>query len=558
MLVGILACSEDFTESTAFGALSDAALQNAQGVELKLIGAYSLLDGHSDTGSADWEKTADGWWYDVIADDAHKGSTDGDQADLFLLETFNWNTTNPYIGGRWRSLFASVNRCNAVLDLISQVEEGDFTQQAAEARFLRGHYNFELQKMWVKVPFISVENYQNVEFNQPNPGDIYEQIAEDFTFAMNNLPDDNDVGRPNKYTAMAFLGKTHLYRATLDSDANRDAELSAALGYFETVIASGKYHLLDEFADNFRLAGENGAESIFAIQFTADQGQSFNGNRGGTLSFPNPGPLANCCGFYQPTQDLVNAYKTEAGLPLLDTYNNSDVANDYGIESSQPFVMHTGPLDPRLDYTVGRRGIDMNGWEVNPGKDWIRANFADISGPYLTKKNFYWAGDDANRGTGGWGEQRSGINYHIMRYADVLLMSAECKAALGADDLGLAYVNEVRARAKDMTYVKNAGGADAANYSIEEYGSFSGADHAMKAIRFERRLEFGCEGQRLFDLRRWGVAKEVITEYIANEARTITPFGVAANPYQDKHDLAPIPLGAIDLSGGALSQNPGY
>ena len=137
-------------------------------------------------------------------------------------------------------------------------------------------------------------------------------------------------------------------------------------------------------------------------------------------------------------------------------------------------------------------------------------------------------------------------------------MSAECKAALGEGDLGLAYVNEVRARAKNMTYVKNAGGADAANYSIEEYGSFSGQDFAMKAIRFERRLEFGCEGQRLFDLRRWGVAKDVINEYIGNEARTITPFGVAAKPYMDKHDLAPIPLGAIDLSNNALTQNPDW
>ena len=115
LLVGVLACSEDFTESTAFGALSDDALANAQGVDLQLIGAYSLLDGHSDTGSADWHKTADGWWYDVIADDAHKGSTDGDQADLFLLETYDWNTANPYIGGKWRSLFAAINRCNSVL-----------------------------------------------------------------------------------------------------------------------------------------------------------------------------------------------------------------------------------------------------------------------------------------------------------------------------------------------------------------------------------------------------------------------------------------------------------
>ena len=200
----------------------------------------------------------------------------------------------------------------------------------------------------------------------------------------------------------------------------------------------------------------------------------------------------------------------------------------------------------------------MNGFGMTIGKDWIRAAFADISGPYLTKKNYYHAGEDANRGTGGWGEQRSGINYHIMRYSDVLLMAAE--AAVETDDLGkaLEWTNMVRMRAKNMSYVQAAGGGDAANYQIEPYASFPDATFARKAVRFERRLELGVEGHRLFDLRRWGVTKDVLDTYIANEARTIPPFGVAANAYNSAYDNFPIPLGAIDLSGGVLTQNPGY
>lgn len=550
MLVGILACSDDFTESTAYGALSDDALANAEGVDLLLIGAYSLLDGHSDTGSADWHKTADGWWYDAISDDAHKGSTNGDQAELFLLETFDWNTTDPYTGGKWRALFASVNRANAVLSLIGKIEEGDFRQQEAEARFLRAHYNFELQKGWGNVPFISVENYNNTEFNQPNPGPIWDQIEADMKFAVDNLGDDSEVGRPNTWTATAYLGKIHLYQG----------EWNEALTYLETVINLGPYQLLPEYVDNFRIAGETGMEAIFSIQFAADAGVSYNGNRGGTLSFPNGGPIGSCCGFYQPSQDLVNTYQTENGLPLLDTYNQTDVANDYGINSAEPFTPHTGPLDPRLDYTVGRRGLDMNGWGVNVGKDWIRASFSDISGPYLTKKNYYHNGEDANRGTGGWGEQRSGINYHVIRYADVLLMAAEAAVETGALDKALGWTNDVRSRAKNMTYLKDVNDAnqDAANYQIELYASFPDATFARKAVRFERRLELGVEGHRLFDLRRWGNATDVMNTYIQNEGRTITPFLTAANPYTATYDLFPIPLGAIDLSGGVLTQNPGY
>lgn len=550
-----LGCSDSFTDVPAVGALSDDDLKNSQGVSLLLASAYSTLDGiRNNQGASDWTVSGDNWWFDVIADDAHKGSTDGDQADLFLLETFDWTSANPYIFGKWNGLFAGVNRSNAVISLINSIEGGDFNSQLAEARFLRAHFNFELQKIYGNVPYISDENFDAKEFNQPNPGPIWEQIEADFQFAIDNLPTaQGDVGRPTSWVAKAFMGKAHLFQS----------DFAAAGPLFEDVIANGPYSLNSEFLDNFSLAGDNGSESIFAIQFTTDSGQSLNGNRGGTLNFPNPGPFGSCCGFYQPTQDLVNAYQTDGtGLPLLDTFNQSDVENDYGVESEDAFTPHTGPLDPRLDYTVGRRGIDYNGYGPHIGKDWIRASFADISGPYLPKKNVYQAGENGNVGTGAWGQQHSGINYHIMRYADLLLMAAE--VAVENNDLprALGYVNQVRNRAKDMTYVKEevSDGVfeDAANYEIEPYVSFPDQAFARAAVRFERRLELAMEGHRLFDLRRWGVAPDVINTYVTNEARTIENFGGKAETYTPNMDLMPIPINAIDLSGGVLEQNDGF
>jgi hypothetical protein len=552
LLVGVLACSEDFTEHPAVGALSEEALNNEQGVNLLLTGAYSTLDGQrKNPGPSDWAATADNWWFDVLADDAHKGSTDGDQADLFLLEIYDWQTGNPYLIGKWLALYAGVNRANAVITFISNLEEGDYSSQLTEARFLRGHFNFELQKIWGNVPYISEENYATQEFNQPNSGSIWSQIEADFDYAVSNLPSTQaEVGRPTSWAAKALLGRVYL----------QQSKWADALSIFNGVINSGPYALMDEYGDNFRLAGDNSSESIFAIQFTADDGQSFNGNRGGTLNFPGGGPFGSCCGFYQPTQDLVNAYQTDAnGLPLLDTFNQTDVANDYGIASAEPFTLHTGTLDPRLDFTVGRRGIDYNGWGVNVGKDWIRSSFADISGPYLPKKNIYHAGEDGNRGTGGWGQQRSGINYHIMRYADLLLMAAEAAVETGDITTALDYVNRVRNRAKNMTYVQNIDGtADAANYSIEPYASFGSQDYARKAVRFERRLELAMEGHRLFDIRRWNNGTDIINTYLTNESRVITSFAGRARSYDSKHNLLPIPLTAIDLSGGIIQQNPGY
>ncbi|MBT8284169.1 MAG: RagB/SusD family nutrient uptake outer membrane protein, partial [Flavobacteriaceae bacterium] len=514
-------------------------------------GAYSVLDGiRNNQGGADWTVSGDNWWFDVISDDAHKGSTDGDQADLYLLEIYDWTSANPYLTV-WDGRFAGVNRANAVINLINNIPEGDFSSQLAEARFLRGHYNFELQKMFGNVPYISEENFANTEFNQANSGPIWDQIEADFQYAIDNLPASQaDVGRPTSWTAKSYMGIVHMHQS----------DYAAAAPLFTDVINNGPYSLNPEFLANFSLAGENGSEAIFSIQFTTDGGQSFNGNRGGTLNFPNPGPFGSCCGFYQPTQDLVNAYQTDGtGLPLLDTFNQTDVTNDQDLASADPFTPHVGPLDPRLDYTVGRRGIDYNGYGPHVGQDWIRASDADISGPYLSKKNVYQAGEDGNVGTGAWGQQHSGVNYHIIRYADVLLMAAE--AAVEANDLATAldYVNQVRNRAKNMTYVQNdTGTGPAANYQIEPYPSFADQTEARKAVRFERRLELAMEGHRLFDLRRWGVSESVLNTYVQNEARTIPNFGTKAGPYMPSMDVMPIPINAIDLSGGVLSQNPGF
>ncbi|TDS13398.1 putative outer membrane starch-binding protein [Maribacter caenipelagi] len=553
MMLG--ACSDDFTDIAPTGALSDAALQNATGVDLKLTAAYSAMDGERISRQGEGVAAGgDNWWTDVVSDDAHRGSTDSDNTALFQVETLDWQTGNSWFLGRWSALYGGVNACNAVLDLINQVEDGDFTQQRGEALFLRAYYNFELQKFFGNVPFISVENLVNLEFNQPNPGPIWTQIEADLQEAINSLNSDVVNGRANSWVAKAFLGKAYLYQE----------KWNEAFPLLNEVASTSPYALNPEYVSNFNFAGENSLESMFAIQFVSDDGRSFNGNGAGTLNFPGGGPLGTCCGFYQPTQDLVNAYQTGTdGLPLLDTFADTDVNSDYGINSTDPFTPHTGPLDPRIDYTISRRGIDYNGFGPNPGKEWIRAGFTDVSGPYLPKKNIYQADEvDANRGTGGWGSDWSGINYNVMRFADVLLMAAEAAIEKTDTDLPLAlsYVNQVRNRAKNMTYIQNeAGDAPAANYQIEAYGTFPTIDFARKAVRFERRLEFGMEGHRLFDLRRWDIATEVINTYIANEAEDINQSDYSRfGTYVEKFDLFPIPINAIDQSGGILTQNPGY
>ena len=540
----LLSCSSDFTDIAPKGSLNSDALANEQGVDLLLIGAYSMLDGFRFGLSQDYRSSGDNWWFDVVSDDAHKGATNGDQNELYLLEHYDWATNNPYIRDEWIGPFAGVNRANAVIDQALKIEGPDLTRQIAEARFLRGHFNFELQRTFRNVPFIGEEDLNDP--NKPNPGPIWDKIEEDFQHAVDNLPGpQSDMGRSNIWSAKAYLAKVYLYQE----------KFAEAATLFQDVINNGPYGLNPEYVDNFTLAGENGPEAVFSIQFFNDGGDSYNGNRGGALNHPGGGPLGTCCGFYQPTQDLVNAFQTDgAGLPLLDTWNQTDVKNDMGIASDEPFTVHSEPLDPRLDYTVGRRDIDFNGFGPNPGFDWTRVQAS--GGPYLAAKNTYRVTEPDARSTGGpWGQDRSGINYNVIRYADVLLMAAEALVETGDLATALDYVNQVRDRAKNSTTVPTVDGVAPTNYQVEPYTSFPDQDFARKAVRFERRIELGMEGHRYFDLVRWGVLEETINTYFPNEERTIPGIDLGI-PAQPRHNVFPIPLESIDLSNGVLTQNP--
>lgn len=571
-----ISCGDEFQDVPAVGALAGETLENETGLTLLLTSVYSALDGVRNNASGNgFGISGDNWVYDVIADDAHKGSTDGDQADLFQVETNDWQTSNGYWLSRWTSLYSGVNRANAVLSVANNIdiaslstdEAAGVNSRIAEARFLRAYFYFDLIRIFGNPAIISVENFDAQEFNQPNfegspvasitDSAAWAQVEADLQFAIDNLPatraDQSDPGRPTAVVARAFMGKAHLYQE----------EWSDALTQLTAVINSGEFALNENYLDNFNAAGENGPESVFAIQFAADGGFSLDGNQGSTLNFPGGGPFGSCCGFYQPSIDLANAFQVDAsGLPLIDTFNNSDFLNDYGINTDEAFTPDTtSPVDPRLDYTVGRRGIDYNGFGEHIGAEWIRATFDDISGPYLPKKNVYQADElGVNQGTGVWGQQHSGVNYNIMRYADVLLMAAEAAAETSDLTTALTLVNQVRTRAASTPQVQAVDGSGpAANYQVGTYPSFADQAAAIAAVRFERRIELGMEGHRLFDLRRWGVSAQVMTAYYANETRTIANFGPKVRPYDaSRQDLVPIPLDAIGQSGDILGQNPGY
>jgi hypothetical protein len=575
----LFGCTKAFLDKPVQGALNESILTSRDGVNALLIGAYAALDGVSGSyldlaGGFAWSSSPSNFLQGSIAGgEAHKGAGAGSEIPMIPYQRWNaMEPSNAYLNNKWRSCYEGVSRANSVIRVLSKVTEMSDQEKSsieAQAKFIRSHFYFDLKKNWNMVPWID-EN--TTDYNVPNDQDIWPMIEADFTFAMNNLPESwAEIGRVNKWAAASYLGKVLVYQQ----------KWPEAKVIFDQVITQGKnskglsYNLTRAFQDNFDAATENNEETVFAVQMTPNLGTNdvSTSNGGDLLNYPVT--IFSCCGIYIPSQDLVNSFRTNnQGLPYLDDYNQHPVKSDQGINSDQSFTPDKDPLDPRLDWTVGRRGIPYLDWGVHQGKAWIRDQAE--AGPYSPVKNVHrqaTQGQYANYTSFAPG---NAINLNIIRFADVLLLAAETEAQL--DNLGTAeqYVNRVRTRAGNpesivYKYADDAApmGArsttPAANYIVHPYpaGTFEaqGKAFALKAIYYERKLELGLEGHRFFDISRWGIADQVLTAYYNYESNLTTDL-VGAFFTMGKNEYYPIPQAQIDLttSGGIskLRQNPNY
>ena len=314
--------------------------------------------------------------------------------------------------------------------------------------------------------------------------------------------------------------------------------------------------------------------SIAGFQASSNDGEpdGNNANYGERLNFPYSGSHFGCCGFNQPTQNLVNFFRVDAsGLPLA----LSDAAH-WNANNDNFTADNKAPVDPRLDWTVGRDGVPYKDWGLYSTTDgWVRD--VENGGPYSPKKNAHEKASGAESNVGWQNTQLNSVHIHIFRYADLLLLLAEADVETGNLEGARKIVNDIRARAAvavqgpgtssaDMAVPINSPSITWATYRVGQYPAFPGQAYARDAVRAERRLELAMEGQRLFDLRRWGIADAALNGYVngigggAEKARRL--YLSTAEPFAARHKWYPIPDLQIQLSQSNgqsnLRQNSGW
>lgn len=477
-------------------------------------------------------------WYfgDIVSDDALKGGQDiNDGADLRELENFKANSDNEILLQYYRAQWQGIQRANLAIDEIptTRIEtEGDEAGKQAkyrdrylgEAYFLRGFYYFRLARMFGGMPLIDYVIKSSNQWAQTRStmDETLNFAIKDFKRAESLLWEkdkysDEELGRATKGAAQAMLLKANLYRADYQRNAGNETEaqkyFAEAAKWGNEVIKSRQYSLWPNYLDNFRLANENGRESVFEIQYTEEATSDYGGEgytrgtmttilqRSRSSAFGEAG-----WGYNRPTQNLYNEY--EAG-------------------------------DARRDETI-----------LIPTDEQIETPAQEIyCGDRMLNRKYAMYDDGTNGGIYKLAHAtRSPKNNIQIRYADVLLMYAEACCETGDLPSAKTALKEVRDRAglSQFPYTAVIQGQTVTFNDNQE--------DLRKAIRHERRVELAMEGHRWFDLTRWGIAKETMDTYMAGETEEAKElYGTFQ---KGKHELFPIPSKEIDLSG--IEQNPNW
>lgn len=520
---------------------------------------------------------------DISSDNALKGGSGESDTNYHSLEI--WSTLTPrtpdHMDELWYRLFVGISRCNRAL--VSLEEYGDQVlgndlkkQREAEVKWLRAHFYYKLITVFRQVPWIDEVVYKNQTFEKiSNTEFSYEEllgkVIADFKAAYDVLPtEQTDKGRVNKIAAASYLAKCYLYLAWGNGyesgtgvDYINKEYMQKVIDYTDDVVAS-KYGYLEDYGDIFLPEYKNSKESVFAVQCSdyADDHTTY-----GRANWSN---MLNgvwgfwSCGwdFHKPSQNLVNAFKTENGLPMFDDYNDQI---DYPINGQ----VTNQKWDPRLFHTVGMPTFPYK-YEAEYTLTTANSRTPNLYGYYCSMKEVPQRskGETYN---GSW--QAFAMNDYVFRYTDVMLMRAEALIELDHLSEACKIINDIRERASNSIDKHIAYAKDQCEIALYPKTYFNDKETARKCLRWERRLELAMENERFFDLRRWGIASKTLNDYFAVEQNSIYTYtgqdgreveATYAQYYKNAHftpeknEFFPIPYNQMYYIPGLYTQNKSY
>jgi hypothetical protein len=545
---------------------------------------------------------------DVMGGQANKGSSAADQSSFTQLETYDITLDNGYLSSKWNSVYNGIFRANTLISMAGKAKDelsaipgeskDKYTETVAQGLFMRAFWHFEGIKIFgAAIPYIGSEDYEKAVdpavSNVDESGNyiyIWEKVIADAKAAYEDLPETwaATPGYVNKWAAAGLLAKVYVYYSSPYNGKNGTGNhWNEALAALKNVIDNGKdakgqkYRLADTYQDLYTagIADWTG-ESIFDIQHAISGTQTNTNTINGGPHIGMVGKLGQGgWGFYQPSYDMVNSYIVDdKGLPLLDNSYRNQPTLSWLEDGTTNIHTHLDVyVDPRVDFSVGRFETPYLDYSVPQTIDgWIR-EFAN-GGPYLNKKNIP---NNADRGSLAvpTSAASSAKNFHLIRYADILLLYAEALIETGNLAEAGKYINQVRARAANAyvgavdvatmepaesayvldNLVNGTKGENAAgNYRIGLYpdSHFAGKESALAALRFERHIELALEGHRWFDLARWGTAKDELTAFLNYEKAMLSKY--EGRVYPTNLYTLPIPNDQIKTMEGVLVQNENW
>jgi hypothetical protein len=494
-LIAGFGCSDFLDEQPVGKYTNNTFYQTEEHAKLAIIACYEKLL-FSDTDNRLWV------FAEVASDDAIKGGVAGDQADIGLIDDFQIAVDNGNLGPMWAVYYEGIARCNQVIAYVPDIDMDDALKNRiiGEAYFLRGYYYFILDNIFGNIPLV-LEPKEPEDMNIPNStrSEVYSQCESDFLNAIDymesalvsdaNIYSSSETGRATPASAKALLAKTYLFE-------EKWAEAATTASEIETY----GYSLMNIYQHNFNVNYENNDESIFEIQHLSGQ-SPIQGNCLNQWLAPRN---ENGYGFDLPTQDFVDEFEVTSG----EIY------------------------DPRLDYTLGRKG-----------QEWFDGEMYDTtwSSTGYSQKKYLQPTSELTSAKGD-----GDLNFTVIRFAEILLIKAEALCELNRCGEALTPLNKVRKRARE-SYLYDT--------SLSGYGSIpenllpdvttTDQTQLRKAIRHERRVELGFEGQRYFDIIRYGET------YANNAFKDMESFNY------ETHKMFPIPESEM-LTNSAIKQNSGY